>query len=657
MQLNPAAPAFVPAATAKPTAPLTSSALRAIRSLEDTAARCIQRCWRRRQRLWRAPLDRALLAAAATAPLPAPAWASWSGGSGGLAQHYPRRRPGVSGFKFLAPDALASAIIGRSASGIAALRRSTQADVGFSGRGQVYPGTGLRVGHVTARAEAPVRAAVKQVAVVLGTLAEAGTEHCVAADGFACLLWAVLPEVVADGLLGHVRALRARTGARIRVEPEVFDAKLSSWETRRERLVALEGSPQAVSAAALDLAARADRDAAGLPWFPEWLQCWRASPSARSAPATSAWHAAWHAAPEGWKEPWPEATSGPVKRWRVQRPVLVRAQEALDSPVLAELSAGAVVRSTGAERTLPSGVVRVQVEARGVRGWATLSAVPLGGPVLLEALGPEGGPRGDGGAGGPQPRATANKARSLASEGRTGSAYVRRSRSQGRWVPKASAGSGTGEAEGEAPEAPAARPGAVQEAAGAAGETTAGPGEGATEAVAIASAEAPALVAEAADERALELAGRFVIRSADDESVLELSVPLAGTAADLRREICASVRREMPAGAELQVYDEFLDKVDRVLQDADELGSLERGDRASLRLVGFSLEPASPRLVGSSLEPVPAAASEAGAEEAGAVAVPAAQTGPGCLGASREPDARWRSRPRDLVAACARCPV
>ena len=65
-------------------------------------------------------------------------------------------------------------------------------------------------------------------------------------------------------------------------------------------------------------------------------------------------------------------------------------------------------------------------------------------------------------------------------------------------------------------------------------------------------AEAPAPSAKPAAQAAA--AADFIVVSADDDTVLELSFSLAATVAELKREICARVHREMPAGVEFQVF-------------------------------------------------------------------------------------------------------
>ncbi|CAE8583757.1 unnamed protein product [Polarella glacialis] len=109
-------------------------------------------------------------------------------------------------------------------------------------------------------------------------------------------------------------------------------------------------------------------------WQGHWPSSHASSPSsaahrARSAPSRKA-----------------SGNSNAGDWWRVCQHALLRSGPELDSEVLGDLSKGWALRQIGKVRALANGILRLPVEAGGLRGWATLSAEAQGGPVLLEAL-------------------------------------------------------------------------------------------------------------------------------------------------------------------------------------------------------------------------------------------------------------------------------
>jgi len=102
--------------------------------------------------------------------------------------------------------------------------------------------------------------------------------------------------------------------------------------------------------------------------------------------------------------------------WHVSQKAWLRSGPSLDSKVLADLLKGEVVQQIGPELVLPSGVIRLPVEAGSCKGWATRSATAVGGPVLLQAT------------------ASSRPKQSARSKSRSSTRSSMRSQSARRWV-------------------------------------------------------------------------------------------------------------------------------------------------------------------------------------------------------------------------------
>jgi len=190
----------------------------------------------------------------------------------------PQKRPGGKGgrgidmpcvLKILAPEVLASAVIGRGGANIKALRESTGAKVAFTDHNDFFPGTECRVCTVQANSEEALNEVVAQIVARISECAQASPAP---SEDLGQLpedlrLRTVLPKVAGGGLIGKggstIKQLRDQTGCKVSIsDPE-------SMGPGADQVVTINGSAQGIE----QVMAEANKQIQSVndePWFQAW---------------------------------------------------------------------------------------------------------------------------------------------------------------------------------------------------------------------------------------------------------------------------------------------------------------------------------------------------------------------------------------------------
>ena len=145
--------------------------------------------------------------------------------------------------KFLAPEPLAAAIIGRGGAAIAAMRSSGQARLALTDKGEVYPNTDCRVLTIQANSEEQLNEVTRQILAKLEAVATGSNVVEACGDEGNLKIKTLIPRAAVGGVIGKkgekIKALRETSGAKISIsEPAVAGAGA-------DQIAAVLGDPQA----------------------------------------------------------------------------------------------------------------------------------------------------------------------------------------------------------------------------------------------------------------------------------------------------------------------------------------------------------------------------------------------------------------------------
>jgi len=160
--------------------------------------------------------------------------------------------------KFLAPEALAAAIIGKGGAAIAAMRQSCQVKITLTEYGEVYPQTDGRVVTVQANTEEALNDLSKQI--VAKVVEAAGTED-------ELKLRVLAPRSAVGGFIGkggaNIKQLRDATGAKISTGHPTGSGPGS------EQLVSMQGTAEGLESVVAEVIKQV-QSLNGEPWFAAW---------------------------------------------------------------------------------------------------------------------------------------------------------------------------------------------------------------------------------------------------------------------------------------------------------------------------------------------------------------------------------------------------
>lgn len=145
--------------------------------------------------------------------------------------------------KFLTPEPLAAAIIGKAGSVIALMRETCQAKISLTDQGDFFTQTDCRVLTVSAETEESVGAVAKQIIAKLHELAEGGLQAEAVGTASELKLRLPMPRAAVGGLIGKggstIKALRETSTAKISVNEPIGPGPAA------DQVVSLAGSVQA----------------------------------------------------------------------------------------------------------------------------------------------------------------------------------------------------------------------------------------------------------------------------------------------------------------------------------------------------------------------------------------------------------------------------
>jgi len=203
-----------------------------------------------------------------------------AGVGGGKDSSGPRRTPGTTNvsmpcvFKYLTPEALASAIIGKAGAVIAEIRTSCSAKIGLTDHGEVYPQTDCRILTAQANTEGALNDVAKEVISKLAELVKTGGATEAAGSEDDLKLKILMPRSAVGGVIGKggaaIKQLRESSGANISI------SDTSGTYPAADQVVSISGSAPALTAVLTEV----NRQIQMLntePWFSQWASATTAS--------------------------------------------------------------------------------------------------------------------------------------------------------------------------------------------------------------------------------------------------------------------------------------------------------------------------------------------------------------------------------------------
>merc|ERR1711935_777785 len=167
------------------------------------------------------------------------------------------------GMKFLTPEVLASAIIGKGGTVIAEMRTSCQSQLALTDKGEFYPSTDCRV--LTAQANEPESLTKVTHEIVIKAAELAKT----AGDDGDLKLQTLVPKAAVGGIIGKqgsaIKQLCETSGAKISISDP------SGSGAGAEQTVTISGTAQALEAALKEVNSQIQL-LNGESWFKTWLQ-------------------------------------------------------------------------------------------------------------------------------------------------------------------------------------------------------------------------------------------------------------------------------------------------------------------------------------------------------------------------------------------------
>jgi len=173
------------------------------------------------------------------------------------------------GIKFLTPEVLASAIIGKGGAVIAEMRTSCQAKLALTEQGEFYPSTDCRVFTAQADEAESLTEVMRQIVVKTAELAKGpNSEGTTGSDG-DLKLRTLVPKAAVGGIIGKqgsaIKQLRDTTGAKISIS-DPYDSGPGA-----QQIVTISGTAEALEAAMKEVNNQIQM-LNGETWFKTWLQ-------------------------------------------------------------------------------------------------------------------------------------------------------------------------------------------------------------------------------------------------------------------------------------------------------------------------------------------------------------------------------------------------
>jgi len=185
------------------------------------------------------------------------------------------------GMKFLTPEVLASAIIGKGGAVIAAMRSSCQAKLALTEQGEFYPSTDCRVLTVQANEQGSLAEVSNQIVGKVAELANGqsgGNAEGIVGNEGELKLKTIVPKAAVGGIIGKqgaaIKALRETSGAKISISDPCGSGPGA------EQTVSITGTAQALEAALKEV-----NNQIQLLNGESWFQTWLTGPNGGYAPS------------------------------------------------------------------------------------------------------------------------------------------------------------------------------------------------------------------------------------------------------------------------------------------------------------------------------------------------------------------------------------
>lgn len=187
--------------------------------------------------------------------------------------------------KFLAPEVLAAAVIGKGGAVIAAMRQSCQAKIGLTSKNEVYPSTDCRVLTAQAATEEALNDVSKQIVATLVEVVKTNAASEVVGSEGELKLKVLVPRAAVGGVIGKggaaIKQLRESTSAKISI------AEPSGSGPSAEQMFSITGTAEALDKVLTEVNHQIQM-LSGEQWFSSWAS----SPSTGGAYSSAGSYAA-----------------------------------------------------------------------------------------------------------------------------------------------------------------------------------------------------------------------------------------------------------------------------------------------------------------------------------------------------------------------------
>lgn len=169
--------------------------------------------------------------------------------------------------KFLAPEAMAAAIIGKGGSVIAEMRKSCQANIALTEKGKVYPQTDCRVLTAQANAEESLNEVSKQIINKIAEMVKGNVASDAVGHEGELKLRTLVPRAAVGGIIGkegkRIKQIRETSGAKISISDPAGSGPGA------DQLVLVAGPTQALEYVLTEVNKQIQM-LNGEPWFSTW---------------------------------------------------------------------------------------------------------------------------------------------------------------------------------------------------------------------------------------------------------------------------------------------------------------------------------------------------------------------------------------------------
>jgi len=189
---------------------------------------------------------------------------------GGSLSSAPQPEPSTlaCGMKFLAPEPLAAALIGKGGTVIASMRSSCSARLSLTESGEYFPNTDCRILTAQTHDEESMLEVIKQVLAKVVATVRAGSAPEAMGSEAEMRLKVLVPRAAAGGIIGKggvkIKEMRENTGAKISINDP------TGTGPGADQLVSLSGTAEALESVLEEVNTEV-QTLNNEPWYPSWV--------------------------------------------------------------------------------------------------------------------------------------------------------------------------------------------------------------------------------------------------------------------------------------------------------------------------------------------------------------------------------------------------